>query len=188
MSELDLDDVVRLSSLKLAAAGIVPREERKDSNKDKEEGLKIQLLFYGWRVERAAARIISPSRLSDFHSLLGDKIFIKFKINEEVWKKCLELGIQPNSECEWDAVPQVWNYFDKPNNKTKFGIWYKPARLLRLDGKEVNYQILKPSTRPPLQNAFDLFNFKANESSFNWQNSLSGMENQINSELQEVEQ
>lgn len=156
MAELDLDDVVRLTSLRLAAAGIVHPEESKDKDKE-EQKLKIQLLFFGRRVERNATEIISSSELSNLRRLLGDKILIKFKISEEVWSKCLSLGIRPGSECDWDAVPQVWNYFDKVNQKSKFGIWYKPAALLKLDGRQVDYHILKASTRKPLQDAFNFF-------------------------------
>jgi hypothetical protein len=100
----------------------------------------------------------------------------------------MSLGIHPNSECEWDAIPQVWNYFDKVNQKPKFGIWYKPAALLKLDGKQVDYHILEASPHKAImQDAFQFFDTGMGESSFNWQNSLAGMEHEINSELQEVQ-
>jgi hypothetical protein len=185
MSEFDLDDVVRLTSLRLVVAGVV----RPDENKEKEEQkLKIQLLFCGRRVERKGTYIMDSSELQNLRRLVGDSVLIKFKVPEEVWKKCLSLGIHPNSECEWDAIPQVWNYFDKVNQKPKFGIWYKPAALLKLDGKQVDYHILEASSRKvTMQDAFQFFDTGIGESSFNWQNSLSGMEHQINSELQEVQ-
>jgi hypothetical protein len=185
MSEFDLDDVVRLTSLRLVVAGVV----RSDENKEKEEQkLKIQLLFCGRRVERKGAYIMDSSELQNLRRLVGDSVLIKFKVPEEVWKKCLSLGIHPNSECEWDAIPQVWNYFDKVNQKPKFGIWYKPAALLKLDGRQVDYHILEASSRKvTMQDAFQFFDTDIGESSFNWQNSLSGMEHQINSELQEVQ-
>jgi hypothetical protein len=123
MPEFDLDDVVRLTSLRLCIAGVVQPEEVKDKDKE-EQKLKIQLLFFGRRVERSNTEIISSSELSNLRRLLVDKVFIKFKVSEEVWSRCLSLGIHPNSECDWDAIPQVWSYFDKPNQKTKqvFGI------------------------------------------------------------------
>jgi len=186
MPEFDLDDVVRLTSLRLCIAGVVQPEEVKDKDKE-EQKLKIQLLFFGRRVERSNTEIISSSELSNLRRLLGDKVFIKFKVSEEVWSRCLSLGIHPDSECDWDAVPQVWSYFDKVNQKTKQGIWYKPATLLRLDDRDINYHILKPASRKQLPNAFEFFGRSGSESSFNWQSSLAGMEHQIDSELQEVQ-
>jgi hypothetical protein len=185
MSEFDLDDVVRLTSLRLVVAGVV----RPDENKEKEEQkLKIQLLFCGRRVERKGTYIMDSSELQNLRRLVGDSVLIKFKVPEEVWKKCLSLGIHPNSECEWDAIPQVWNYFDKVNQKPKFGIWYKPAALLRLDGRQVDYHILEASSRKvTMQDAFQFFDTDIGESSFTWQNSLVSMEHEINSELQEVQ-
>jgi hypothetical protein len=38
-----------------------------------------------------------------------------------------------------------------------------------------------------MQDAFQFFDTDIGESSFNWQNSLAGMEHEINSELQEVQ-
>jgi hypothetical protein len=185
MSEFDLDDVVRLTSLRLVVAGVV----RPDENKEKEEQkLKIQLLFCGRRIERKGTYIMDSSELQNLRRLVGDSVLIKFKVPEEVWKKCLSLGIHPNSECEWDAIPQVWNYFDKVNQKPKFGIWYKPAALLKLDGRQVDYHILEASSRKvTMQDAFQFFDTGIGEASFNWQNSLAGMEHEINSELQEVQ-
>jgi len=188
MSEFDLDDVVRLTSLRLVVAGVVQPDENKDKEKE-EQKLKIQLLFCGRRIERKGAYIMDSSELQNLRALVGDSVLIKFKVPEEVWKKCLSLGIHPHSECEWDAIPQVWNYFDKVNQKPKFGIWYKPAALLRLDGRQVDYHILEASSsRKVLPDAFQFFDTASSgESSFKWQNSLSGMEHQINSELQEVQ-
>jgi hypothetical protein len=187
MSGFELDDVVRLTSLRLVVAGVVRPDENKDKEKE-EQKLKIQLLFCGRRIERKGTYIIDSSELQNLRALVGDSVLIKFKVPEEVWKKCLSLGIRPNSECEWDAIPQVWTYFDKVNQKPKFGIWYKPAALLKLDGRQVDYHILEASSRKViLSDAFQFFDEGSGESSFNWQSSLAGMEHQINSELQEAQ-
>jgi hypothetical protein len=189
MAEFDLIDVVRLSSLRLASAGIVPPEDR--GKEQAEQQLKIQLLFYGRRVEKNGDEIIVQSEIKKLHHLLGDKILIKFKVGEEVFKHCKELGMIPGSECDWDAVPQVWFYKEKNENSKnggipKNGIWYKPAALLKLDGKDISYQILQvaKSKRPAMQDAFSYFNSTA--SATGWDTSLDNLENQINSELSGV--
>lgn len=185
MSEFDLVDVISFPKLRLARAGIVPQEERGEDKA--EQQLKIQLLFYGRRVDKNGDEIIIQSEIKNLHRALGDKILIKFKVGEEVFQQFMRLGMDTGSECDWDAVPQVWFFKDK-NGNSKNGIWYKPAALLKLDGKDINYQILaisKPK-RAEMQDAFAYFKGKAGIpfGGVSWGNELGNLENQINAELE----
>ncbi len=185
MAEFDLMDVVRLSSLELFNAGIVPQEDK--GKGQVENQLKIQLLFFGRRVEKKAQEIITQEEIKKLRPLLGEKILIKFKVGEEVFKRCQQLGLRTGSKCDWDAVPQLWVY-KEANGNSRSGIWYQPAALLRLDGKDINYQILQTqSNKPAMQDAFAYFaleNSNNTHAGNNWDASLGNLEQQINSELE----
>ncbi len=184
MAEFDLVDIVRLPGLRLVSAGIVPQEDR--GSDQKEQQLKVQLFFCGRRVEKSGDKILDYHQVQNFYSLIGEKILIKFKLGEEVFQRCLELGLKPGSQCDWDAVPQVWFFKDK-SGASKNGIWYKPAALLKLDGKETHYHILKAANRPAMQDAFAYFNKSNNTHEANgWDSALGNLEQEINSELQGV--
>lgn len=180
MAEFDLLDVVQLSALELHSASVVPRDEL-SKNTQSEQQLKIQLFFFGRRVEKNAQEIISQSEIKQLRPLLGEKILIKFKVGGEVFKNCQHLGLKPGSKCDWDAMPQFWT------SGTRGGVWYQPVALIRLDGKDINYQILKAKARSGTTDAFSYFDSNGNNranSSSGWSPSLDSLENQINSELE----
>jgi hypothetical protein len=184
LSDFEFLDVVRLSSLELFRADIVPKEEKKEQQQQQtEQQLKIQLFFFGRRVEKKAQEIISQGEVRDLRRLLGEKVLIKFKIGEEVFKHCQQLGLLPGSKCDWDAMPQPWFYKDA-QGLPKTGIWYQPAALLKLDGRDVNYQILQNrSQQIQRQDAFAYFG-NSNNTHSNWDASLGNLEKEINAELE----
>lgn len=181
MNEFDSFDVINFAGLRLMRAGIVPSEER---GKDQaEQALKVQLLFCGCKVSKGENEIISQSDISDLHRFFGDKILTKFKVGEEVFKHLRTLGLNTGSECDWQAIPQIWNIGGNS------GIWYRPAALLKIDGKGANYQILKVGKpkRSEMQDAFAYFD-NDRTPSFPWSPSpdseLKNLESQINAELE----
>ena len=180
MNEFDSFDVILLPSLQLMSAGIVPPEDR--GEEQIEQALKVQLLFCGCKIPRNGNEIISQNDIKDLHRFFGDKILTKFKVGEEVFKHCRELGLDIGSICDWQAIPQIWNIGGNS------GIWYRPAALLKIDGRKASYQILhlgKPK-RPELQDAFAYFgnSENSNHAHDNWDASLGNLENQINAELE----
>ncbi len=183
MAEFDLLDVVQLTALELHSASVVPRAELSKDTQS-QQALKIQLFFFGRRVEKNAQEIISQNEIKQLRPLLGEKILIKFKVGEEVFKNCQQLGLKPGSKCDWDAMPQFWT------SGTRGGVWYQPVALIRLDGKDINYQILKVKAQPKVNpDAFAYFDSSGNNrasSSSGWSPSLDSLENQINSELEGV--
>jgi hypothetical protein len=181
LADCEFLDVVRLPGLELFRAGIVPKEEKKEQQT--EQQLKIQLFFFGRRVEKKAQEIINQAEVRNLSRLLGEKVLIKFKIGEEVFKRCQQLGLLPGSKCDWDAMPQPWGYKDSQGN-FKTGIWYQPAALLRLDGRDINYQILRnQSTHPQQQDAFAYFE-NSNSAHTNGDALLGDLEKEINAELE----
>ncbi len=186
LSDFDLLHVIRLPSLEFSHAGIVPQEE-KDKAKGIESQLKIQLFFFGQRVEKKALEIIAQEEVKRIRPLLGEKVLIKFKVSEEVFKYCYRLGLRSGAKCDWIAVPQPWGF---KNNKGELilGIWFMAATLLRLNGKEINYQILKnQSTQPVMQDAFAYFGFSNSTHTANsWDGdaSLGDLEKEIDAELE----
>lgn len=180
MNEFDSFDVILLPSLQLMRASIVPPEDR--GNEQIEQALKIQLLFCGCKISKNGDEIISQSDIKDLHRFFGDKILTKFKVGEEVFKHCRQLGLNIGSTCDWQAIPQIWNIGGGS------GIWYRPAALLKIDGRATSYQILQLSKpkRPEMQDAFAYFgnSENSNHTHSTWGNELGNLENQINAELE----
>jgi len=185
-SDFELLDIVTLSNLRLFKAEIV--EPDKDDKKS--QGLRVEVLFSGSRLSQAEAVIIPSDEILRLKYLLGDKVFIKFKIREDSWYRCVGFGVQVDSVSSWEVAPEVWSFFDKVNQKSKVGIWYRPVRLLSVGGHSINYQIIKPIQKPARKDAFKYFDPSGSESEggFNWQFGLNGLERQINSELEGIEQ
>ena len=190
LSDFEFLDVVHLPGLELYRAGLVEeKKEEKEGQSQAEQQLKVQLFFFGRRVEKKALEIISQEEIIRARSWMGEKILIKFKVGEEVFKSCQRLGLLPGSKCDWDALPQPWMYKDK-EGKPKLGVWYQPAALLKLNGRDINYQILQAqSNKPQQQDAFAYFGLSNNSSNTHsevttWDASLGNLENQINAELE----
>jgi hypothetical protein len=182
----DLLHVVRLPSLEFSHADVVPQEE-KDKSKGVESQLKIQLFFFGRRVEKKALELMSQEEVKILPRSLGEQIFVRFKVSDEVFKNCHRLGLETGAICDWDAVPQPWA---SKNNKGEVssGIWYLPAALLKLNGKDIDYQILQAqSNKPVKQDAFAFFGLSNNthtNTGSNWDASLGNLEKEINAELE----
>jgi hypothetical protein len=180
----DLLHVVRLASLEFSHADVVPKEEKKEQI---EQQLKIQLFFFGMRAEKKALEIMSLAEVKILPRSLGEQIFVKFKVSDEVFKRCHQLGLESGVTCDWDAVPQPWA---SKNSKGEIssGIWYLPATLLRLNGKDINYQILESQAdKSPKQDAFAYFGLSNNtHTASNWDGdaSLGNLEKEINAELE----
>jgi hypothetical protein len=181
----DLLHVVRLPSLEFSHADVVPKEEKKEQQI--EHQLKIQLFFFGRRVEKKALEMIPMEDAKILRRSLGEQVFVKFKISEDIFKNCHRLGLESGVVCDWDAVPQPWA---SKNNKGEIssGIWYLPAALLKLNGKDINYQILQAqSNKPVKQDAFAFFGLSNNthtNTGSNWDASLGNLEKEINAELE----
>lgn len=189
MSEFEFLDVIHLPGVELYRAGLVPKEERKEQQEGQsqfEQELKVQLFFYSRRVEKKVLEIIGQEEIKKIRPLLGEKTLVKFKVGEEVFKHCQRLGLLPGSKCDWDAIPQPWMYKDK-EGRPKLGVWYQPAALLRLNGKDINYQILQAKPKPEQQDAFAYFGNSNNThktNSWNGDTSLGNLEKEINAELE----
>jgi hypothetical protein len=184
VAEFDFIHVTRMSGVQLFKAGIIePEKESEESKKKPSEQLKIQLLFYGRCIEKGGDKIISQVLIKELYSALGDKILAKFKVEEEVFQRLIQMGLKEGSICDWDVVTQIWNI------QGKSGIWYRPAALIRIDGRDINYQILKnqDSAKKPMQDAFARFG-KSNHTQGTWDAALGSLEQEINSELQGASQ
>ena len=183
---LELLHVIRLPNLKFSHADVVPQEE-KDKSKGIESQLKIQLFFFGRRVEKKVLDLISLEEIQTLPRSLGEQVFVKFKVTEEIFRRCHQLGLEDGSGAiaDWDAVPQPWASKNIKGEITS-GIWFLPAALLKLNGKDINYQILKNQSNKPLrQDAFAFFGL-SNNTHNNWEASLGNLEKEINAELEEA--
>lgn len=185
---LELLHVVRLPSLEFSHADVVPQEE-KEKNQPQ---LKIQLFFFGRRVEKQALEIISQEEVKTIPRSLGEQIFVRFKVSEEVFKTCHRFGLESGVVCDWDAVPQPWAS-KNIKGEVSSGIWYLPAALLKIDGKDINYQFLQAQSnknKPAKQDAFTFFGLSNGKSKNthdavgNWDASLGSLEKEINTELE----
>jgi hypothetical protein len=165
--------------MRLFSAGDVEPEEGENDKKDSNDKLKIQLLFYGRCIKKGAAKII---KAEDIHDSLGDGVLAKLKVEEEVFAQLYRLGLREGTISDWDVIPQAWTM---PGTKgIKSGTWYQPTALISLDGREINYQILKSqNTRKPLKNSFERFK-KSSNTHVGWDASLENLGNQINAELE----
>jgi len=169
--------------MRLFSAGDVEPEEGENDKKGSNDKLKIQLLFYGRCLKKGAAKII---KAEDIHDSLGDGVLAKLKVEEEVFAQLYRLGLREGTISDWDVIPQAWTM---PGTKgIKSGTWYQPTALISLDGREINYQILKSqNTRKPLKNSFERFkNSNNTHTAISWDGdaSLGNLENQINAELE----
>jgi hypothetical protein len=188
LSDFEFLDVVHLPGLELFRAGLVPKEERKEPQEGQYQGeqqLKVQLFFYSCRVEKKVLEIIGQEEIKKIRPLLGEKTLVKFKVGEEVFKRCQQLGLLPGSKCDWDALPQPWMYKDS-QGRPKLGVWYQPAALLKLNGRDINYQILQAKSKPQQQDAFAYFGNPQNSNNTHstWEASLGNLEKEINAELE----
>jgi hypothetical protein len=165
--------------MRLFSAGDVEPEEGENDKKGSNDKLKIQLLFYGRCIKKGAAKII---KAEDIHDSLGDGVLAKLKVEEEVFAQLYRLGLREGTISDWDVIPQAWTM---PGTKgIKSGTWYQPTALISLDGREINYQILKSqNTRKPLKNSFERFKNSSN-THVSWDASLENLGNQINAELE----
>ncbi len=179
MSEFEIIHIARLTGMRLFSAGDVEPEEGENDKKGSNDKLKIQLLFYGRCIKKGAAKII---KAEDIHDSLGDGVLAKLKVEEEVFAQLYRLGLREGTISDWDVIPQAWTM---PGTKgIKSGTWYQPTALISLDGREINYQILKSqNTRKPLKNSFERFKNSSN-THVSWDASLENLGNQINAELE----
>jgi len=95
VSEFEFLDVIHLPGVELYRAGLVPKEERKEQQEGQsqfEQELKVQLFFYSRRVEKKVLEIIGQEEIKKIRPLLGEKTLIKFKVGEEVFKRCQRCG------------------------------------------------------------------------------------------------
>jgi len=183
VSEFEIIHIARLTGMRLFSAGDVEPEEGENDKKGSNDKLKIQLLFYGRCLKKGAAKII---KAEDIHDSLGDGVLAKLKVEEEVFAQLYRLGLREGTISDWDVIPQAWTM---PGTKgIKSGTWYQPTALISLDGREINYQILKSqNTRKPLKNSFERFkNSNNTHTAISWDGdaSLGNLENQINAELE----
>jgi hypothetical protein len=180
--KFEFADVVTFSNVTLIKSTVVEPEDRDKST------LKVELLFSGSRLQQSDALIVSSKDLIYLSRFLGEKAFIKFKIDEQSWRRCLDLGIKVGGESTWDVSPQVWRLFDSKSKESDLGIWYRPVRLVSLGTNLIDYQIIKPSARKAKPNAFDYFSQpqSTDVDIYDWRSNLEGMDSQINRELQEI--
>jgi hypothetical protein len=177
----ELYDIIRLPNVRLIRAGLIPKEERADDQKDQQ--LKIQMFFCSPRCQKGSDKIMANDQILRLHALIGEPALVKFKLPEDVFRRCMELGLEDGGLSDWEAIPQPWFFVNKSNGNKTSGVWYRPATLLRAGGKDINYHILKPAQKPQLQDAFAYFGKSSNTHS-NLDASLGDLEHQINSELE----
>jgi hypothetical protein len=168
--------------MRLFSAGDVEPDEGDNGKKGANDKLKIQLLFYGRCIKKGEAKIIGSEKIREVHETLGDGVLAKLKVEEEVFAELYRLGLREGTVSDWDVIPHAWTM---PGAKgMKSGTWFQPTAFIRLDNRELNYQILKSqNTRKPLKNSFERFE-KSNNTHINWDASLGSLEKEINAELE----
>jgi hypothetical protein len=182
VAEFEIIHIARLTGMRLFSAGDVEPEEGENGKKGGTDKLKIQLLFYGRCIKKGAAKIIGSDKIEQVHETLGDGVLAKLKVEEEVFAELYRLGIREGTVSDWDVIPHAWTM---PGTKgIKSGTWYQPTALIRLNGKDINFQILKSqNAKKPLKNAFERFGNSTNTHS-NWSGEMGNLEHQINAELE----
>jgi len=179
VSDFQIIHIARLTDMKLFSAGDVEPEEGENDKKGGNDKLKIQLLFYGKCIKKGEAKIF---RAENVHDSLGDGVLAKLKVEEDVFSELYRLGLREGTISDWDVIPQAWTMPGKTGMKS--GTWYQPTTLIRLENREINYQILKSqNTRKPLKNSFERFE-KSNNTHTNWDASMGNLKKEINAELE----
>jgi hypothetical protein len=175
--------------VELYFADVIEPEVDESGNKKKpNDKLQIQLLFYASGIKKGSDKIIPLSEMKNMHGSLEDGILAKFKVEEDIFQKLMQLGLEEGTLSDWDVIPQAWSmpgkFKEGKQEPGKTGTWYQPAALIKLNGKEINYQILKSQAiKKPRQNAFERFRKSSNTHSA-WGNELGNLEHQINAELE----
>lgn len=182
MSDFEILHIARLTSMELFTADVVEPEAADAGKKNPSDRLRVEMFFLGTCNQKGDDKVISGAEIKLVHSTLGNKMLAKFKLDEDVFQRLLQMGLLPGTTSDWDVIPQPWSMPGKTG--PKLGIWYQPVSLIKLNGKVINYQILKSSTtKKPRQNAFERFG-GSNNTHTNWDASLGNLERQINTELE----
>lgn len=180
----ELYDIVHLPNLRLVRAGVIPKEER-SADEQKDQQLKIQMFFCSPRVQKGSDKILANEQILNLFSLIGETALVKFKLSEDTFRRCMELGLEDGGLSDWEAIPQPWFFVNKATGNKTSGVWYRPATLLKAGGKDIHYHILKPSQKPQMQDAFLYFgNSQKSNSTHNWEASLGDLEKEIDAELE----
>jgi hypothetical protein len=182
VSEFEIIHIARLTGMRLFSAGDVEPEDGDNSKKGANDKLKIQLLFYGRCIKKGEAKIIGSEKIQQVHETLGDGVLAKLKVEEAVFAELYRLGLREGTVSDWDVIPHAWTM---PGTKgIKSGTWFQPTAFIRLDGRDMNFQILKSqNVKKPLKNAFERFK-NSNNTHSSWSGELGNLEHQINAELE----
>lgn len=185
---IEITHITRMVNLQLHKAVIVPPQLNKDGSENPNRKPKVQMMFFGRCIKKNGDRVIQPNDAKQNHLLLGEAILAKFKIQEDIFAELYRFGLIENSVSDWDVIPTYYKINptaeDIANGKKEgnMGVWFAPVTLLKLNGKDINYPIIK-ALEDKREDAFA----KYSSSSLPWQNSsseLQSLESQINAELE----
>lgn len=171
---IEITHITRMPNMQLHRAIIVPPPPKKDGESQSNYKEKVQLFFYGRCIKKNSDRVISEYEAKMSHAFLGDTILAKFKIEEAIFAELFRMGLIENSHSDWDVIPQYYHMEsgDSKKNDSK-GVWFAPATLLKLNGKDINYPIIRiPEDKR--ENAFEKYS----------RQDLGTLESQINAELE----
>jgi len=171
---IEITHITRMANMQLHKAVVVPPPKSKDGEPQSNYKEKIQLFFYGRCIKKNSDRVISEHEAKMSHSFLGDTILAKFKIEEAIFAELFRMGLVENSHSDWDVIPQYYIIKQKePGKPDQAGVWFNPATLLKLNGKDVSYPII----RIPEDKREDAFAKYSRQD-------LGNLESQINAELE----
>lgn len=176
---IEITHITRMVNLQLHKAVIVPPEPNKDGSENPNRKPKVQMMFFGRCIKKNGDRVIQPHEAKENHSLLGEAILAKFKIEEALFAEFYRFGLVENSISDWDVIPNYYRM--KPSEKQpegNMGVWFQPVTLLKLNGKDINYPIIKvPEDKR--ENAFEKYS-RHDLGALD----LGALESQINAELE----
>jgi len=171
---IEITHITRMVNLQLHRAVIVPPQPNKDGSENPNRKPKVQMMFFGRCIKKNGDRVIQPHEAKENHSLLGDVILAKFKIEEALFAELYRFGLVEKSISDWDVIPTYYRM--EPTEKSKegnMGVWFAPVTLLRLNGKDINYPIIR-QLEDKREDAFAKYS----------RHDLGALESQINAELE----
>lgn len=175
--DFSIRTISRLHDFKLIDAKFDERIDEKDKTKDYS---KIQLLGICRSLAQATSIIFESQELEQSLRLMGDKCFTKVKVLPEDWQQFQKFGVKKDSILVLDVSPEFYSISNGRGNSNQ-GIWYKPISLISIDGRQVNYQIIKPPKRKELPSVLSgglNLNFgDLDETEYQIQNELAEFEN-----------
>jgi hypothetical protein len=170
---IEITHITRMCNVQLHRAIVVPPPQKKEGESQSNYKEKVQLFFYGRCIKKNSDRVISENEAKMSHSFLGDVVLAKFKIEESIFAELFRMGLVENSNSDWDVIPTYYAIKQKDGKPDQMGVWFNPVTLLKLNGKDINYPLIRvPEDKR--ENAFEKYS----------RHDLGTLESQINAELE----